>query len=340
MRRLSTFKLIRKNLFSMIKNNYKNTILTSMIALTLLTSVIAVGGIQNAYAGVFIELDCTVEPLSVEIDLAAGEESDELSKVIDCNLEVPFVVNIQVFNVADFEPECPLGIEVNLSEPIIDQDSLSAQYLEIIEVLEGTEPGPYHCVLDFEAVAFGDVFFCDFLGNLSGPLTEGEINECVQKGGELEIEFFEAVGPFLEQTIWVEVLEPEPEILVHIDIKPQSCPNPVNINSRGLLPVAILGNEVDVSQIDVDTTLLAGVSPIRHDVEDVATPHTPDTAVVNPNDCTIDGPDGVDDLTLKFDTQQVLDALDVSRGDVIQVLLTGNLLDGTVIHSYDVIIVR
>jgi len=129
-------------------------------------------------------------------------------------------------------------------------------------------------------------------------------------------------------------------ILVHIDIKPESCPNPVNINSRGLLPVAILGNEVDVSQIDVDTILLAGVSPIRHDVEDVATPHTPVTAVVNPNDCTIDGPDGVDDLTLKFDTQQVLDALDASRGDVIQVLLTGNLLDGTEIHSYDTIIVR
>jgi uncharacterized repeat protein (TIGR01451 family) len=129
-------------------------------------------------------------------------------------------------------------------------------------------------------------------------------------------------------------------ILVHIDIKPESCPNPVNINSRGLLPVAILGNEVDVSQIDVSTIQLAGVSPIRDNIEDVATPHTPDTAVVNPNDCTIDGPDGIDDLTLKFDTQQVLDALDASRGDVIQVLLTGNLLDGTVIHSYDVIIIR
>ena len=129
-------------------------------------------------------------------------------------------------------------------------------------------------------------------------------------------------------------------LLVHIDIKPESCPNPVNSNSRGLLPVAILGNLVDVDQIDVDTILLAGVSPIRHDVEDVATPHTPNTEVVNPNDCTIEGPDGIDDLTLKFDTQQVLDALDASRGDLIQVLLTGNLLDGTVIHSYDVIIVR
>jgi len=142
----------------------------------------------------------------------------------------------------------------------------------------------------------------------------------------------------VNQEIWITV--PDPVILVHIDIKPQSCPNPVNINSRGLLPLAILGNEVDVSQIDVDTILLAGVSPIRDNIEDVATPHTPDTAVVNPNDCIIDGPDGIDDLTLKFDTQQVLDALDASRGEVIQVLLTGNLLDGTVIHSYDTIIIR
>jgi len=70
----------------MIKNNYKNTILTSMIALTLLTSVIAVGGIQNAYAGVFGELVCDVLPPTVDIVLEAGEEFEEL-KVIDFSLK-------------------------------------------------------------------------------------------------------------------------------------------------------------------------------------------------------------------------------------------------------------
>lgn len=38
---------------------------------------------------------------------------------------------------------------------------------------------------------------------------------------------------------------------VPIDIKPQSCPNPINVKSRGVLPVAILGTaEFDVTTID------------------------------------------------------------------------------------------
>jgi hypothetical protein len=134
--------------------------------------------------------------------------------------------------------------------------------------------------------------------------------------------------------------EPDPIILVHVDVKPQSCPNPINTHSRGLLPVAILGNELDVSDIDPSTIRLEGVSPMRYDIEDVTTPHTPDTEILDPTDCTTDGPDGIDDLTLKFKMQEVVAAIGpVSKGDVISVELEGQLLDGTPFEGYDIIII-
>ena len=134
-----------------------------MIALTLLTSVIAVGGIQNAYAGNFgAILDCNVIPDSVDIELAAGEESDESSKVIDCIFFAPFFVQIDSFKVIDSGAQCPLpqGIEVNLSAPIIDQDLLSAQYTETIQVFGDTIPDSYHWDIEFAEDLLGDIFFC------------------------------------------------------------------------------------------------------------------------------------------------------------------------------------
>ncbi len=336
----------------MIKNNYKNTILTSMIALTLLTSVIAVGGIQNAYAGVFGELVCDVLPPTVDIVLEAGEEFEEL-KVIDCFLEEDFFVQIESFAVADSQSECSPEIEVNLFDKIIAPGSLSAQYSETIEVLGDTGPGTYNCDIEFAVDLIGTIFFCEIendgitvLNGRTGPLTQEEIDQCI-----LDVERNVVPAPFdasnsspLRQTITVEVPELEPEIIhVHIDVKPESCPNPINTNSKGLLPVAILGNDVDVDQIDVDTILLAGVSPIRDNIEDVATPHTPVTSALNPFDCSTEGPDGIDDLTLKFDMQEIVLALEldnVPRGYVVVLVLTGNLLDGTPLLGYDLALVR
>ena len=60
---------------------------------------------------------------------------------------------------------------------------------------------------------------------------------------------------------------------VPVDIKPTSCPNPLNVKSKGVLPVAILGTvDFDVSDIDPATVLLEGVPPLRWALEDVATP--------------------------------------------------------------------
>ena len=127
---------------------------------------------------------------------------------------------------------------------------------------------------------------------------------------------------------------------VPIDIKPQSCPNPLNVKSKGLLPVALLGTaDFDVSEIDPVSVRLAGVAPLRSNIEDVATPFAfPEKE--DCNDCTDLGEDGFDDLTLKFDTQEIVSALGaVKDGDCLLLELTGNLQDGTPIVGEDVVLI-
>ena len=108
-------------------------------------------------------------------------------------------------------------------------------------------------------------------------------------------------------------LTPPPPIEVPVDIKPQSCPNPLNTKSKGVTPVAILGTaDFDVTDIDPLTIILAGVFPLSWNLEDVATPYDGDP--IDPEEpdcslCTTEGSDGYLDLTLKFDTQKLLDAI-------------------------------
>jgi hypothetical protein len=122
------------------------------------------------------------------------------------------------------------------------------------------------------------------------------------------------------------------------DIKPQSCPNPLNVKSKGKIPVAILGmSEFDVMNIDPATLLLEGIAPIRWAIEDVATPLVGGEQC----DCTTDGSDGFDDLTLKFNTQELVAALgSINNGDELELFITGYLLDGTPIEGSDCVIIK
>ena len=133
--------------------------------------------------------------------------------------------------------------------------------------------------------------------------------------------------------------------IVPLDIKPQSCPNPVNVKSRGVLPVALLGTvNFDVSEVDLASVRLEGVAPVRSGIEDVARPFDLFDNVEEANDCTEEGPDGLDDLTLKFKTQEVVVALGaVSDGQVLILTLTGNLkaaFGGTPFQGQDVVIIK
>lgn len=129
---------------------------------------------------------------------------------------------------------------------------------------------------------------------------------------------------------------------VMIDIKPGSCPNPLNTKSKGVLPVAVLGtDDFDVTTIDPATIRLTregnevGVSPLRWSYEDVATPFEGELC-----ECHDLNGDGYLDLTLKFSSQEVTDTLDLEgeAGNTIPLFLTGSLTeeaDGTPIDGSD-----
>jgi hypothetical protein len=130
---------------------------------------------------------------------------------------------------------------------------------------------------------------------------------------------------------------------VAVDIKPQSCPNPINVGAQGVLPVAILGTaSFDVTTVDPSSVKLQDVPALRSALEDVTTPFT--GTLMNATDCTTAGPDGFIDLLLSFDNQAVSAALGpVTDGQVLILTLTGKLLPqfgGTAITGQDIVIVR
>ena len=131
-----------------------------------------------------------------------------------------------------------------------------------------------------------------------------------------------------------------PVLNVALDIRPQGCPNPINPRSRGVLPAAILGSaDFDVMEIDPESIRLEGVAPLRWNFEDVATPFEGQfSEPPHRMDCTDEGPDGFEDLTLAFNTQEVLEAIGKPQeNDVILVTISGQLSDGTAFKGMDVV---
>ena len=139
---------------------------------------------------------------------------------------------------------------------------------------------------------------------------------------------------------------PQFTIEVSVDIKPTSCPNPLNVKGNGVLPVAILGTEdFDVSQIDPTTVRLSlpdseeeGPAAIRSNLEDVATPYEGELC-----GCHTCGPDGLMDMTLKFNSRDVAALLgDYEDGDVVELALSGYLMEafgGTPIVGADCVVI-
>ncbi len=138
------------------------------------------------------------------------------------------------------------------------------------------------------------------------------------------------------------IAPPPPVVHVDFDIHPTSWPNPINTKSQGLTPTAILGTEdFDVTTIDPATLYLdlpeGMVYPVTWALEDVTMP------AGNEWECndTEMGPDGYMDLTVKFNTQELVAALgEVNDGDVLIVVIKGNLMDdGQAIEGDDCILI-
>jgi len=173
----------------------------------------------------------------------------------------------------------------------------------------------------------------DMLENTYGmDLTNWALNNAIALSGNGNIIVGYGINPDGNQEGWIASI-PEPTIEAALDIKPQSCPNLLNVHSYGVLPAAILGSEeFDVNAIDAVSVRLNGIAPIRHNYEDVTAP------VVGGNECecTTAGPDGHLDLTLKFDKQEIIDTLgDVNGGDVLTLTVEGVLTDETPIEGSD-----
>ena len=105
---------------------------------------------------------------------------------------------------------------------------------------------------------------------------------------------------------------------VAVDVKPQSCPNPLNVKSKGVLPIAILGtDELDVCDINITTVglyftevLVVEAIADKVDYNDVSTPY--DKGSFPDCNCSEDGPDGYEDVVFYFDTQEVVAALETA----------------------------
>ena len=138
------------------------------------------------------------------------------------------------------------------------------------------------------------------------------------------------------------IAPPPPVVMVDFDVHPTSWPNPINTKSKGLTPTAILGTEdFDVTTIDPATLYLdlpeGMVYPVNWAYEDVTMP------AGNAWECndTEMGPDGYMDLTVKFNTQELIAALgEINDGDELIIVIKGNLMDdGQAIEGDDCILI-
>lgn len=117
-----------------------------------------------------------------------------------------------------------------------------------------------------------------------------------------------------------------------LDVKPGSCKNPFNVTSKGVLPVVLLGSDdLDVYSINPDTLTLNGVVPVRTGIDDTA-------AFVSDGSCDTDFADGYADLVMKFDSQEMVQAIgEVNDGDVIMLTLNGSSYGDEPVAADDVV---
>lgn len=140
--------------------------------------------------------------------------------------------------------------------------------------------------------------------------------------------------------------------MVSVDIKPGSCPSPLNVKSRGVLPVVILGSDnIDVTTIDPATILITRegvegiipVEPIRYNYDDVGAPSEEEPCVcVDLDDEDIDvidiNGDGITDLTLKFKVPELVEGLnlkEVESRELIFLSIMGEVDNGSLIMGED-----
>ena len=129
-------------------------------------------------------------------------------------------------------------------------------------------------------------------------------------------------------------------ISADLDIKPGSCPNPLNSqlfgdlnaknNKGGVITIALLGGSLDLSQVCQQTININGLAPLgggqAPELDDVST----EDGNAAPCDCIGGGGDGILDLKMKYDSGDLAQALGGSpnKGQILQVDMTFTDLSG------------
>jgi hypothetical protein len=119
---------------------------------------------------------------------------------------------------------------------------------------------------------------------------------------------------------------------VIVDIAPGFCPNVLNTRGGGVLEVAIVGTEsLNVSNIIPASVTLNGVlGDGSSAIEDVAVPF------VYTKRCPKKKHDGIPDLVVEFDVNQLVASLGtVKNGQILVLTVNGTLLDGSTIEGQD-----
>jgi len=141
----------------------------------------------------------------------------------------------------------------------------------------------------------------------------------------------------------------ETPLIVPADIKPGSCPNPLNRKSKGVLPVALVGTATfDVSQVELSTLQLSRADGEGKSVKALEGPRGPHSVIedvaapVEGEACECDesGADGIPDLVMKFDTPKLVMVLELEAldpGTPVELVVTGSLSDGTPFRATDCI---
>ena len=122
-----------------------------------------------------------------------------------------------------------------------------------------------------------------------------------------------------------------------------------SLKGAGVVPIALLGTEdFDIMEVDVASIMISradgvggGVAPLEgppgphSEFEDVGTPFDGDLC-----DCHELEGDGITDLSMKFSTQAMVEAMELGKlapGEAVELIVTGELLDGTPLEGRDCI---
>ncbi|MDY7109090.1 MAG: right-handed parallel beta-helix repeat-containing protein [Planctomycetota bacterium] len=140
------------------------------------------------------------------------------------------------------------------------------------------------------------------------------------------------------------------EIELPMDIRPRRCPNWLHRRSYWFLPVAVLGTEAcDVREVDLSTLEMGRADGVGGWVApQTGRPmpwprHRDVTAPAEPCDCQVLPRDGRTDLLLRFRIRDLVSELelgDLPRNEVVELVLLGELNDGTPFIASDCVMVK